>query len=328
MKKKPNHLKRGDAIGIIAPSRSASIIKRNFFQQGIERLEGLGLKVIYGRNIFKQTKYTAGSPKDRANDIHDLFTDKSVKAIISAVGGYTCNHILPFLNFKLIKKNPKILIGYSDITALINAVSERCNFITFLGPNFKTLCQAQEPISYTIDYFKKTLFYGEKINVKPSEQFAEDKWMKVEKRSLIKNYGWRIINEGEAKGEIVGGNISTLQLLIGTKYCPSFDNKILFIEEDPEFKHYMVDRMLTHLRQTGLFDRVKGVVVGRFKSNTLFKKFKQIKGLMNRVFKGLDIPIIYGVDFGHSDPLLTIPIGGMCKINTKEPSIIFEKSVN
>lgn len=322
---KPPRLKEGDTVGIIAPASSASLIKEENLAMAQKMLETLRIKSAYSKNAFNKYQISPEGIKEKIEDIHDVFSNKKVKAVMAVIGGYTSNQLLPYLDFELIKKNPKILIGFSDITALQNAIFVKTGLITFSGPCFATLAQTQEPFGFEKEYFKKILIDGASdVEIRESEYWADDEWWKTpkNKRELKKNEGWRIIKKGRAKGIIIGGNLSTFLLLVGTPYCPNFNNKILFLEEDPEIKLGMIERNLFQLRETGNFSQIKGLVIGRFGSR-LNLDVKDEIDLIKGAFGNYKFPIITNVDFGHTNPMITFPVGGQCEINTDAKLIKF-----
>lgn len=322
---KPQKLKEGDYIGIVAPAASASLISRKILNLAKKNLESLGFNVLYGKNIFRYNKLSIENIEERIEDLHQMFVSKKIKAIMAVIGGYTSNQLLPFIDYKLIKKNPKIFIGFSDITAIQNAIFTKTGLVTFSGPCFATLAQTHPPFNFELNYFKKILIEGEtNIKLETSKFWADDEWWKTPEkpRKLKKNTGWRIIKNGKAKGVIIGGNLSTFLLLLGTPYCPSFRNKILFIEEDPCMNKGMVERMITQLVQVPEFSQIKGLVVGRFGEKTGLTSVEE-KNLLKKLTYNFDIPVISNVDIGHTSPMITFPIGGECKIDTKDPSIMF-----
>ena len=317
---KPEKLKAGDSIGIVAPATSASLISKRNLDMAKKKLESFGLNVIYGKNIFKHHKLSIDGIKERINDLHSMFSSKKIKGIMAVIGGYSSNQLLPYLDYDLIRKNPKVFVGYSDITALQNAIFQKTGLITFSGPCFASFAQTHSPCEFEEEYFKKILM-GRDFNVKlrPSKIWADDEWWKTpeKKRELKRNNGWKYIKKGKAKGIIIGGNLSTFLLLLGTAYLPDLRNKILFIEEDPEMNRGMIERMFTQLSQNNYFNKISGLVIGRFSSKTNFSE-KEEKKFLQTITLGLDIPVISNLDFGHTSPIITFPIGGTCEIDTSK----------
>jgi muramoyltetrapeptide carboxypeptidase LdcA involved in peptidoglycan recycling len=312
----PDKIKIGDEIRIIAPARSIGILSRELRDIATARLKDLGFKVTFGKRVEEKDDFDSSSIKSRVSDLHDAFRDKNVKAIMTVIGGFNSNQLLRDLDYDLIKKNPKILVGYSDITALANAIYKKTGLVTYSGPHYSTF-GAKKGLDYTIDYFKKALMSCELITVDASNEWSDDRWYSdQENRNFIKNEGYKIINTGKAQGTIVGANLCTLNLLQGTEFMPSLKNTILFIEDDSMSDPKTFDRDLQSLIHQPGFKGVLGIVIGRFqkKSEMTFSLLKQI--IKNK--KELNnLPVICDVDFGHTTPTITFPIGGKASIFAK-----------
>ena len=254
--------------------------------------------------------------KSRVDDLHKAFSDKNVKAVFTVIGGFNSNQILKYLDYDLIKNNPKTLCGYSDITALTNAITAKTGLITYSGLHFSTWGMKKE-FEYNLEYFKKCLVEEDEFEVTPSKTWSDDPWyMDQKNRNTIDNEGFIIVNKGEAKGTIFGGNLGTLNLLQGTEFMPDISDSILFIEDDDmvgEDFNVEFDRNLQSLIHNPNFEKVKGIIIGRFQKKTDMNLEKLIYIIETK--KELkDIPIIANVDFGHSNPLITFPIGGTAKL--------------
>lgn len=317
---KPEKLKAGDFIGIVAPATSASLILERNLDLAKKSLKSFGLNVIYGKNIFEHHKFSLDGIKERINDFHSMFSSKKIKGIMAVIGGYYSNQLLPYLDYNLIRKNPKVFVGYSDITALQNAILKKTGLVTFSGPCFASFAQTHPPYEFEKEYFKEILMSKNlDIKLRPSKVWADDEWWKkpTSPRKLKKNKGWRFIKNGEAKGLIIGGNLSTFLLLFGTDFLPNLSDKILFIEEDPVMNIGMIERMMTQLSQNHNFRSIKGLVLGRFASRVGLTEEKE-KRLLKIMTSGLNIPIVSNLDFGHTNPMITFPIGGQCEINTSK----------
>ena len=318
----PNKLKIGDEIRIIAPSRSMCILSKELIGIATEKLENLGFKVTFGKNVLNSVndEYKCASIEDRIQDLHDAFEDKNVKAILTVIGGYNVNQILDYIDYDLIKTNPKILCGFSDITALTNAIYAKTGLVTYSGPHFSSFGM-KKGFEYTEQYFKQMFMQNGKILIESSKEWSNDGWFKnQEERNFIPNAGMKIINKGKAEGKLIGGNLCTLNLLQGTEYMPDLEDSILFIEDDglvdKEFNKEF-DRNLQSLLHCAKGKRIKGIVVGRAEKNCEMNDekwaniFKTKKELAN-------IPIAINADFGHTTPISTFPIGGEAKIELDE----------
>lgn len=313
----PKKLKLGDEIRIIAPARSLALLSDDLIELAKNNLEKQGFRVTFSKNCREKDIFVSSSIKSRVADLHKAFSDRKVKAIFTVIGGFNSNQLLDYIDYDLIKKNPKIICGYSDITALANAIVARSNLITYSGLHFSTWGMKKE-FEYNLEYFKKCLMDDRGFEVNPSKTWSDDFWYKDQKnRKLEKNNGFIAINKGEARGHILGGNLCTFNLLQGTRFMPNISNSILFIEDDDLTGDYFsasFDRDLQSLIHQPNFKKVKGIVIGRFQKNTdmtldkLFYILKNKKELKN-------IPIIANVDFGHTNPLLTFPIGGLAEMS-------------
>jgi len=317
----PSKLKKGDEIRIIAPSRTMKLISEEGKKLAEEKLKSLGFKVTYGKNIYESDEFDSSSIKSRVEDLHEAFRDKNVKAILTVIGGFNSNQILRYLDYNLIKKNPKIICGYSDITALNNAIYKKTGLVTYSGPHFSSFGM-KKGFDYSLDYFKKCLIEEKEFEIKASKEWSDDKWyLDQEKREFMKNNGFLVINEGKAEGEIIGANLCTFNLLQGTEYMPNFKNNILFIEDDYESKPHHFDRDLQSLIHLPDFNQIKGIVIGRFQKASEMTNEKLIKIIKTK--KELNnIPVIANLDFGHTTPIFTFPIGGKVSISSNEIKVL------
>lgn len=320
----PNKLKLGDEVRIIAPSRSMKILGEDCKEIANKRLEELGLKITFGKNVMKTDEdYLCASIEDRVQDLNEAFRDKNVKAILTVIGGFNSNQLLDYIDYEAIRENPKIFCGFSDITALSNSIYAKTGLVTYSGPHYSSFGMLKG-FEYTMEYFKKMFFEEEQIEINSSDEWSDDAWfLDQENREFIKNDGMFIINEGKSEGNIVGGNLCTLNLLQGTPYMPDISNKILFIEDDDMAgKIYLMefDRNLQSLMHMPEFKTVKGIVIGRSQKATEMTKEKWIK-LINNKKELRNIPIIAGADFGHSTPIFTFPIGGYAKLEANNGKI-------
>lgn len=282
----------------------------------IQRLRDIGLKVGFGKHINEINEFGSTSTEHHIEDLHDAFADKNVKAILTVLGGSTSNQLLKYINYDLIKTNLKILCGLSDITALTNSIYHKTGLVTYSGPHF-TLFGASNVIDYTTEYFRKCLLSDEFFKVNPSPTFCDNRWDTEE----LKNEGFWIINKGNARGKSLGGNLLTFKYLQGTEFAPYLIESILFLEDNDKENYRAFEDQLQSLINQPDFKGVKGIVIGRFQkgsavtTNLLTTIIKTKKELNN-------VPIIANVDFGHTTPMITFPIGGEVEISAGTEAII------
>ncbi len=339
---KAEHLSVGNTIGIVSPSSGMAGRLPHRVERGVKMLEKMGFKVKLGRNALKVTDYTAGSAEDRAEDLNDFFTDPSIKAIISFIGGFHSNQIVKFLDLKAIKKSPKIFMGYSDMTVLHYVLYSKCDLVTFYGPAVLTQF-AENPaiLSYTKEYFEKAVMSNKPIGkLQPSDFYTDEVLNWFEKKDLErprntkKNIGWQWLKKGKSAGPILGGCITSMMRLRGTDYWPNFQGKNFFWEIPEGSCDFTkgesisrVDSYLTDLKLSGVFDGIKGMIIGRPFGYTE-KESLDLQNIVIKNMKNYDFPILYNVDIGHTDPILTIPLGMMSELDSdKNDFSIIESGV-
>jgi muramoyltetrapeptide carboxypeptidase len=318
----PESLTFSSEVRVIAPSRSLAIISQDNRSVANGRFKDLGIRISYASHAEEMDDFTSSPIGLRVDDIHEAFSDKNVKGVLSVIGGFNSNQLLRYLDWNLIANNPKIFCGFSDITALNNSILAKTGLVTYSGPHYSTFGQKLD-FDYTNDYFKKCLFSKEAIDIVPSKSWSDDEWYKnQEVRSPVNNEGWLVINGGTAEGVILGANLSTFNLLQGTEYFPDLNNSILFLEDYEGTNPEIFDRDLQSLIHLPNFAGVKGIVIGRFQkvsqvSNEKLSQIIKTKRELNGV------PVIANVDFGHTDPKITFPIGGTCKLEvTKDRQLL------
>lgn len=310
----PEKLKIGDEIRVIAPARGIRLpfITKAMVHRAVKNLNGIGLKVSFGKHVKELDAFESTTIEHRLEDLHDAFEDRDVKAVIAVIGGYNTNQLLDGVDYGLIKRRPKILVGYSDITALQDAIFKKTGVVSYSGPNFFNFGYRHD-FGYTIDYFSKCLFGSGPFTIRPSKAVSE--WSHSKERAIsYRNDGnWRL-QEGRARGRVIGGNLCTLNLLQGTEFMPSLDGSILFIEDDRESGVGNFDRDLQSLLQLPDARGIKGVVVGRFQKDSRIPRnmLERIVGT-KKALNG--IPVLANADFGHTYPLITFPIGGEASLS-------------
>ena len=291
----PSKLKIGDTIGVVAPS--SPIIGDNIeeLNRAKEIVERSGFKVEYSKNIYSNTNGYCSTAKEKAQDINEMFGNKNVKMIWCAKGGNNSNSTFEYLNYSLIQQNPKIICGYSDITSLTNIITERTGLVTFSGTNFKTIATDETDFSYeqALNRF-----------VSGSLDFGPE------------NERYITIKEGEAKGSLIGGNLSLTKELVCGKYSIDFTDKILFLEElGYEAAPEAVSNSLYYMKQNGVFDKIKGLWIGNYEHESGIALEKIIVDVLENEYK---FPIIKSNNFGHIENKTVIPIGTKAEINTNE----------
>jgi len=306
---KPAKLKTGDVIGIIAPASAPADPTK--LENGIRYIEKNGFRVELGKNISKIDGYLAGTDQERADDLNLMFKTKNVKAIFCLRGGYGASRILDKINYKLIRSNPKILVGYSEITALQLAILQKSGLVTFAGPMVATDF-GNEITSYTEDFFWRIVSSNKKIG--RLKYPDEDKLVSITK--------------GGASGRIIGGNLSVFVALIGTDYFPDLKGRILMIEEVDELP-YKVDRLLNQLRLLKVFKQIKGIILGRFVDcieHDTTKRTLTLGEVMEDYMKDLKIPVLYTFPHGHIKDKVTVPFGINIKMNASKGFVEYLES--
>lgn len=327
---KPPRLKEGQKIGMIAPADPVrGICPEETIRRGYEYLENKGFQVVEGESVKVLTQtHTAGPASLRVNDIHEFLRRDDIGCIMAFWGGFNSNQLLDHLDYDLFRENPKIIIGYSDVTALTTAITTKTGLITFSGPGGISFAKP-EPFEYTWDSFRKMCIDPqESVTMEASPEYADDLYFLREDddhRIVKRNDGIKVFTKGESEGEVVAGNLQTLLLLNGTGYLPDMKGKILFLEEDETSTPAHVDRFLCQGKQLGWFDDAKGVILGRFTEQSQFSAEDSVENLLREYFSEVTFPVLYNANFGHSDPLFTIPNGGTCII--RGDSIAFEQAV-
>ena len=291
----PPKLNIGDTIGVVAPSNPIIGDNREEINIAKEIVEKSGFKVKYSKNLFSNTNGYCSTAKEKAKDINEMFADKNVKMIWCAKGGNNSNSTFEYLDYELIRQNPKIICGYSDITSLTNIITEKTGLVTFSGTNFKTIATDETDFSY-----KQALnrFLNRSLEFEPE------------------NEKYITIQEGKVKGELIGGNLSLTKELVCGKYSIDFTDKILFLEElGYESDPAVVSNSLYYMKQNGVFDKIKGLWIGNYEHQSGITLEKIILDVLENKYK---FPIIKSNNFGHIENKTVIPIGTNAEINTNE----------
>jgi muramoyltetrapeptide carboxypeptidase len=306
---KPPALKKGDVIGIVSPASSPDDFTR--IEQGVKYLESLGYRVKLGKHIFKRYGYLSSTDDERADDLNEMFADEKVKAIICVRGGYGTPRLLDKVDYNLIKKKPKIFVGYSDITALQLAIFKKTGLVTFSGPML------------AVDIYSNF------------DSFAEDFFWRIltsrEKKIEIKNPNGIELNtlkSGKATGTLLGGNLSLIASIMGTKYQPSFNGSVLVIEDIGE-EPYRIDRYLSQLKNSGVLYKINACILGQFTDCAPKEPEKSLtlEQIFNDYLGNLKIPVISNLSYGHIPQKLTLPLGARVRVDAKRQKITIIESV-
>jgi muramoyltetrapeptide carboxypeptidase LdcA involved in peptidoglycan recycling len=320
----PPRLKTGDAIGIVSPSWGGAGLYPQRVQQGIRQLQALGFQVRLAPHALNQHGFVSDTPSNRAHDIHSMFADPTIKAIIAAVGGDHSCHLLPLLDFELIGKNPKIFMGFSDITVLNIAIWSKTGLVTFNGPSLLTdFAEYPHMLSYTERYFLKAVSGTGPVGlVEPSPDWTEEyiDWATEQAyqrpRHRLPSTGWTWLKSGRAEGRLLGGCLESLQHLRGTSYWPDWRDSIFFFETSEEKPSpETVDGILMDYENMGIFEQIDGLIVGRPMRYSDDDK-RSLRGLILERTHRYTFPIITDMDFGHTSPQFTLPIGPIARIDT------------
>jgi muramoyltetrapeptide carboxypeptidase len=298
----PARLRPGDTIGLINPS--GAVYERAPYEETHERLHALGFQVKEGEHLRARYGHMAGTPQQRADDLHAMFRDPEVAGILAMTGGSGANRVLPLLDYDLIAEHPKFLGGFSDVTALITAVHVRTGLVTFHSPLGRSEWNA-----FSVEHFHAVAMDTQDHTLRNVQVTGDDQ---VPQDGRITT-----LNGGMAQGPLIGGNLAVLTSLAGTPYWPSFDGAILFLEDVNEYI-YRIDRMLSTLMLTGALERVAGVVLGGFTdckpSEGSFGSLT-LDEVFDDYFGGLGVPVYRGAQFGHVRRKFTLPLGVQAEID-------------
>ena len=294
--KKTPRLKPGDTIGIVAP---AGPFDPELFQKGVAVIEGLGYRVFQPKGLALSDRFLAGPDQHRARLFNDIFADPEIKGVFCARGGYGSLRILDLLNYDLIRQNPKVFIGFSDISALLWVLADKCGFTVFPGPVITTCGKG---------------------NAEPEAGLQAAMTSTAPLKILAAN--GKAVHAGACQGVVRGGNLATLCHLVGTPYAPSFRDCIVVLEDVGE-SPYKIDRMLCQMRMAGCFDDMAGIVLGTFLD---CGETDDVLDVFRDLFKDIDIPILAGFDIGHGSINLTLPLGVPAVLDTESRSLAYTES--
>ena len=312
---KPAMLKPGDRVGMVAPA--SNVYEAEDVRIAKETMEQYGFEVILGKHLQDQYGYLAGQDRDRAADINEMFGRSDIRGIVTFSGGYGCCRLLPYLDYELIRRNPKVIIGHSDITSLLIAIHEKTGIITFHGPSGLTRVG-----DYAMTQFRRTLM-SRSVPGSIAQPEKND--------SVERDHRLITIHPGVATGGLIGGNLTLVTNLLGTPYEPDTKGKILFLEEVGE-EPYRIDRMLTQLLLAGKLQDAAGIAFGHFTDCTpkehlpTFTQTLSLETVLRDRTQGLTKPILYNLMFGHLRENAVIPVGAIATLDAGRKTLVLNES--
>lgn len=319
----PTHLQKGDLARVISFGLSLKGVSTSQREICNRNLETLGLRVSFGKHVKDNDEFDTSSVATRVEDLNEALVDPEVKLILSGLGGMNTAQILQSINWNLLKDNPKIFCGFSDITVLVNAIYAKTGIVTYYGPFYGTFGMGKG-FEYMLETFQECLFGGKPFVVNSVHSWSDDCWwLDQENRKFLPNPGPLIINEGVAEGRLVGGHLTSLATLFGTEFFPDLSDSILMLEENSEIKPRSFDRLLQSVIHQKGFKGVRALLIGRFTSTSQISDDILVKIVRNHPELS-KIPVVANLNFGHTYPQFTFPIGGTGRISAKESKVIFE----
>ncbi len=324
---KPRALQPGDTVAIVSPSAGiASLVPRRF-QRGLAYLEKLGYRVKVMPHALGRVGHRAGTYEEQAEDLNRAFADPEVSMILTTIGGYTSNGVLRHLDWDLVHRHPKIVMGYSDTTSLLTGLHTAGGLVTFYGPALlPTFAEFPEMLPYSHDSFLDAVT-GRTRTWGPSPAWTEEKtsWDETDDRprTTTPNPGWQVLRPGKARGPILAGNLTILMSLAGTPYFPDVSGTVLCIEDDHTCPMPYWDNHFNHLRDMGVFDRIAGLLIGRTQEvprDTAPGDYGW-RELLQEQLGHCNFPVAWDADFGHTDPMLTLPLGVEAEMDTERQTL-------
>ncbi len=316
----PRRLRRGDTIRVVAPSLSRALVSEHDHSHlAEERFGEMGLRLTFGEHVDERDDFGSSTIGSRLADLHAAFADPDVSGILTVIGGASSNELLPHIDWDLVAAHPKVFCGYSDITALQGAMLAKVGLVTYSGPHWSSFGM-RDHFEPTGAWFRAALFDDHPIELRPAASWTDDLWFSDQETRVVRpNDGWWPIQMGEASGRLLGGNLCTLNLLQGTEFMPSLDGAVLFVEDDAASDAPTFARDLTSLLQLPDADGLRGLVVGRFQLASGMTR-ALLEQIVSRQARLKGVPILANVDFGHTNPCATLPIGGSAQLHVAERS--------
>ena len=310
-------LEKGMHIRVLSPSSSIEDVG-GFDSKLVakEKLEDLGFKLSYSKHYFENDILGSASIQSRVEDLHEAFSNPTVDVILATIGGFNSNELLPYLDYELIAKHPKIICGYSDTTAILNAIYAKTGMLTYMGPSY-TSFKMKELQEYQTASWLKALS-NTRYELTPSEKWGSNAWYLPDATLTFQPTKWKVYNHGQATATAIGGNLTTFSLLRGTPYAPNPEEFVLFMEISESSNYYDFDRNLAALLQA--YPNPKVVLIGRFPKECCMTE-ELLLYILDKYPVLKQIPVMYDLDFAHTQPLFTITIGAKVTVDTEKMSI-------
>lgn len=319
----PARLKAGDTLRAIAPSCSRTFVMEYDNTAWInQRMEQLGFALEFGAHIEAHDDFLSAPIASRAADLHAAFADPQVNGILSVIGGFNANELLPYLDWELIAANPKVVCGYSDFTVLANAVHAKTGLLTYVGPHWSSFGM-RDHFEPTGSWFSAATG-GERWSIEPSETYTDDLWfMDQDARTVRDADGPWVLREGEAAGVVIGGNLCTFNLLAGTGLMPELAGSVVFAEEDSGADVHEFARQLASLLQQPGAEQIAALAIGRFQQASEITR-EQLEALIAKFPVLAGKPVVANLDFGHTSPMFTLPIGGWARVEAARGTCVLD----
>lgn len=314
---KPRRLKTGNGVGLISPAGATFLPEEVEIVQ--DAVKALGMTPYLAPHLLARYGYLGGTDLHRAADINQFFADGKISMLLPMRGGWGCARILPYLDYQVIRRNPKVLVGFSDLTALNLAIYAKTGLITFHGPNGLTSWRAEQ-----VNWFRRVLFAGEKLNF-ANEADPDDRGRLMRVKNRIQT-----ITHGKARGRLVGGNLSVISAMVGSAYLPNFAGAILFVEDVGE-SIYRIDRMLTHLKLAGILQNLRGFIFGQCTNCAPDGGYGSLtlEEVVRDHIQSLAVPACMGLQIGHLENIVTLPIGIEVEMDATDGTIVMlDSAVN
>ena len=330
---KASRIKGKAAIGVCSPSFPISAVEPIRYERGIKYLENKGFQVKNGILYKKKDFYRSGTIKERAEEFNNLLYDENIQIIMTSIGGNNTNSILPYIDYEYIKKHPKIIIGFSDITALLLAIYAKTGLVTFYGPDIASSFGELPPfVDWTFESFNSfvkgiSVPYSYEMPVAWTDEFID--WSEQDRSKEQYSNQWVCVKQGTCQGRLIGGNLNTMEGFFGTEYMPVINKGDILFIEDAEKDAYTIERSFSLLKLAGVFDKVSGIILGKhekFDDNGTGRKPYEI---LLEVIGDTSIPILADFDCCHTHPMLTMPIGCEVRLDATNKKItLMEEPLN